>query len=268
MKQAFGWWCFNDRGIEPEALLAGAARIGYKGVDLIDERYWLLAAKHGISVTAVAGHGTLTDGLNRRENASRIVAELRANIAKAAQWHIPILICFSGNRCGRNDEDSIAACAETLRRVAPMAAAAGVTLAIELLNSKVDHPDYQCDRTELGIRLCEAVQSPSVKLLYDVYHMQVMEGDVIRTIQRHSGHFAHYHTAGNPGRGELGENQELNYGAIFRAILATGYSGTIAHEFVPPPDVDPLEALARAFAFTTMAGPSCKGPAEPAPVTC
>jgi len=233
----------------------GAAKIGYTGVDLIDERYWPLAAKHGILVTAIAGHGTLTEGLNRRENASRIVAELRANIAKAARWKIPILICFSGNRGGKKDGDSIAACAETLRQVVPIAEVAGVTLAIELLNSKVDHPDYQCDRTELGIRLCDAIKSPSVKLLYDIYHMQVMEGDVIRTIQQYHGYFAHYHTAGNPGRGELDENQELNYAGIFRAILGTGYSGYVAHEFIPSPAANPLEALARAFALGTA---SCR----------
>ncbi|MDR1191465.1 MAG: TIM barrel protein [Verrucomicrobiales bacterium] len=246
LRQSFSWWCFVNRGLAPEELLRAAARIGYAGVELIDEALWPLARRHGLGIVSANGHQSIENGLNRREHATRIEAELRANIQQAARWNIPVLICFSGNRAGLADGDGMERCAETLARVAPAAADAGVTLAVELLNSKVDHRDYQADRTAWGVALCEQVNSPAVKLLYDIYHMQVMEGDVIRTIQTRHRHFAHYHTAGNPGRGQPDENQELNYPAIYRAIAATGYTGYLGHEFIPR--LDAGTALARAFA--------------------
>jgi len=244
-KQSFSWWCFANRGLEPVELLKTAAKIGYEGVELIDESLWPVATKQGLRIVTAAGHDSIAEGLNRRENAKRIEAELRANILKAEHWKIPILICFSGNRAGQNDQDGLEQSAKTLSRLAPVASDAGVTLAVELLNSKVDHADYQCDKTAWGVELCRKVSSPAVKLLYDIYHMQIMEGDIIRTIQNNHGYFAHYHTAGNPGRGQPDENQELNYGAIYRAITATGYTGFIGHEFIPKDDVP--EALAKAF---------------------
>ena len=213
--QSISWWCFANRGVEPEALLSSAAKIGYKGVDLIEEELWPTVRSHGLSITAINGHGTIDDGLNRRDNAERIEGELRASIAKAAQWKIPVLICFSGKRAGLSDAEGLQQCAETLGRVAPLAADAGVVLAMELLNSKVDHADYQCDRTAWGVKLCRQVNSPAFKLLYDIYHMQVMEGDIIRTIKAEHESFGHYHTAGNPGRGQPDETQELNYPAIY-----------------------------------------------------
>jgi hydroxypyruvate isomerase len=249
--QSFAWWCFANRGIAPEVLFSEAAKIGYHGVDLLDEALWPLARHHGLSPACIAGHGTLTNGLNRRENASRIEAELRANITKTSANDIPVLVCFSGNRGGLSDAEGLAAAAEILAHVAPAAEAAGVTLAVELLNSRVDHPDYQADHTAWGVALCEKVNSPAVKLLYDIYHMQIMEGDVIRTIERHHRHFAHYHTAGNPGRGDLDDAQELNYPAIFAAIRRTGFTGCIGHEFRPAGD--PLAALANAHALTLAA---------------
>jgi len=245
IRQSFSWWCFADRGAEPEALLAGAARMGYAGVDLIGEELWPAAKEHGLTIAAVNGHGTIEHGLNRKEDAGRIEEELRRSIEKAKEWEIPVLICFSGNREGLSDEEGLGQCAETLGRVAPLAAAAGVTLAVELLNSKVDHPDYQCDRTWWGGELCGRVKSPAVKLLYDIYHMQVMEGDVVRTIKSHNGDIAHYHTAGNPGRGQPDGTQELYYPAIYKAIAGTGYGGFISHEFIPP--MPPLEALRLAY---------------------
>jgi len=245
IRQSFSWWCFENRGVEPGALLAGAAKIGYAGVDLIGEELWPVAKRCGLAISAVNGHGTLEDGLNRRENADRIEGELRANIAKAGEWKIPVLICFSGNRGGLSDAGGIEHCAETLGRVASMAEDAGVVLAVELLNSKVDHPDYQCDHTAWGVELCRRVDSPAVKLLYDIYHMQVMEGDIIRTIRRHASAIAHYHTAGNPGRGQPDGTQEIYYPAVYRAIAETGYAGFVSHEFLPPGD--PLGALKLAF---------------------
>lgn len=240
----FSWWCFANRGVSPEALLTGAAHLGYAAVDLIDEAFWPMAQGCGLRIAAVNGHGSIESGLNRRENARRIENELLENIDKAARWNIPVLICFSGNRCGMDDETGLAICAETLGRVAPCADEAGVTLAMELLNSKVDHPDYQADRTSWGLRLCERVGSPAFGLLYDIYHMQVMEGDIIRTIREHHPHFVHYHTAGNPGRGPLNSAQELNYPAIYEAIMDTDYTGYVTHEFLPPAGADPLRALA------------------------
>jgi hydroxypyruvate isomerase len=245
ISQSFSWWCFANRGIAPETLLYGAARMGYNGVDLIEEALWPLVKRHGLSISAINGHGTISEGLNRRENSVRIEKELRANIIKAEEWSIPVLICFSGNRSGASDAAGLEQCAETLGRVAPVARDAGVTLAIELLNSKVDHPDYQCDRTAWGLDLCRQVNSPAVKLLYDIYHMQVMEGDIIRTIQSCHAHIAHYHTAGNPGRGQPDKVQELYYPAIYKAIAATGYRGVISHEFLPA--IDPLKALENAL---------------------
>ena len=244
LQQAFAWWSFSRRGVDDEPLLAAAARLGYMGVDLLDEALWPLAARHGLRVTAINGH-SLGLGLNRREHASAITAEVERNLRQAERWKIPVLICFTGNRDGLDDPAGLSACAETLADLAPRAAAAGVTLAVELFNSKVDHPNYQGDHVDFGVRLCESVHSPAVRLLYDIYHMQIMDGDVIRTIQKHHGWFCHYHTAGNPGRGQPDATQELNYPAIYRAIAGTGYRGLISHEFFPAND--PVDALSRAF---------------------
>ncbi len=245
LPQSFSWWCFANRGVEADALLAGAAQIGYRGVDLIEEELWPKVRHHGLTITAIGGHGTLEDGLNRSENAARIEREIRDNIAKAHQWKIPILICFSGNRHGADDEAGLSECAKTLGRVAPEAEAAGVVLAMELLNSKVDHKGYQCDCTSWGVELCRRVNSPAMKLLYDIYHMQIMEGDIIRTIQANHDYFAHYHTAGNPGRGQPDITQEIFYPAIYHAIAETGYNGFVSHEFIP--SGDPLDALKKAY---------------------
>lgn len=252
IEQAFSWWCYTGRGVEPEDILKHAADIGFVGVDLVGEDHWPLVKDHGLRITAISGHKTF--GLNRRENAAAIEAELRESIAKAEKWGISKLICFSGNREGLDDETGLAICVETLAKLAPVAENAGITLLLEMLNSKVDHIDYQADHTAFGVRLCEAVASPSVRLLYDIYHMQVMEGDLIRTIQQNHQWFEHYHTAGNPGRGQPDSTQEIYYPAIYRAIAATGYQGVISHEFVPKGD--PLMALHRAYqeCFNALAG--------------
>lgn len=245
LPQSFSWWCFANRGVDSGALLSAAAKAGYTGVDLIEEQLWGEARRRGLAIAAVNGHASIADGLNRRENAARIEKELRENIAKAEKWRIPVLICFSGNRAGQDSGTGLECCAELLVRMAPIAVEAGVTLALELLNSKVDHPDYQADRSEWGVELCRRVGSPGFKLLYDIYHMQVMEGDIIRTIRSHHDLIAHFHTAGNPGRGQPDSAQELQYPAIYRAIEATGYRGFVSHEFVPCGD--PVAALQKAF---------------------
>ena len=245
MKQALSWWCFAGRGVENEALLAAAKKMGYLGVDLIDESLWPLVKKAGLELTAQNGHGSIDSGFNRAENFPRIEKELTANIAKAKKWKIPALICFSGVRAGLSDEAGAEACVKSLQKLAPIAEEAGVVLTVELLNSKVDHPDYQCDHTAWGIDVCRRVGSPAVKLLYDIYHMQIMEGDLIRNIREGHEFFAHYHTAGNPGRGQPDGSQEIFYPAVYRTIAETGYTGFIAHEFIPT--ADPIAALESAF---------------------
>jgi hydroxypyruvate isomerase len=251
IRQSFCYPCFKPAGMNLDQLCREAASIGYAAVELwwrgpeFDE---LVAAarKHRLVIASMCGHGTLTDGLNSRENHDRIEAELRESIGVAAELGIPGLICFSGNRNeGQSEQDAIEATAEGLRRVAPQAEEKGVNLNIELLNSKVDHPGYQCDHTAWGVEVCERVGSPRVKLLYDIYHMQVMEGDVIRTIRDNIRRIGHFHTAGNPGRNDMDDEQELNYAAICKAIARSGYDLFVAHEFSPKGDK--VEALRRAF---------------------
>jgi hydroxypyruvate isomerase len=244
LKQSISWWCFPN--VEPETLVRAAADIGYAAFELVEPEHWPLIREHGLAIASMRGHESITDGLNRRENRDRITREIAANLELAVQWGVPNLICFSGNRSAAPDDTTGAEItAENLRGVAKMAEDAGVTLVIELLNSRVDHPDYQCDRTAWGVSVVEMVNSPRVKLLYDIYHMQIMEGDIIATIRQHHRHFAHYHTAGVPGRHDIDESQELYYPAIMRAIAATGYDGYIGQEFLPTGD--PIAALRRAF---------------------
>ena len=245
MKQSFAWWCFAPHVESPETLLRAAATIGYQGVDLVDQQYWPLVKGCGLAITAIGGHQSIAEGLNRRENHDRIERELTASLELAVQWDIANLICFSGNRAGLDDEAGAEQTAAGLRRVAGAAEDAGVTLVLELLNSKVDHPDYQCDRTLWGVKVCQWVDSPRVKLLYDIYHMQIMEGDLVRTIAAYHPYVAHYHTAGNPGRHEINSGQEINYRAVVRAISATGYTGYLGQEFIPRGD--PIGSLRQAF---------------------
>ena len=232
-KASMTWWSFAEREIEARDLIPAVAAMGYDGIELADETLWPAIAETGLAIVSHRGHGTIESGLNRRENHDRIEAELLANLELAQRWAVPVLICFSGTRDGVADEVGIENTALGLSRVAKAAEQAGVTLALELLNSKVDHPGYQCDRTGWGLAVIERVSSPRVKLLYDVYHMQVMEGDVIRTIETHHDAFAHYHVAGNPGRHEPDHAQELWYPAIYRAIAATGFDGYVGMEYIP-----------------------------------
>jgi hydroxypyruvate isomerase len=244
MRQGFSHWCFENL-IEARDLFKGAREIGFSAVELLPESLFSLARESGLQISAINGHTTIESGLNERENHARIELEILVNLKLAEKWAIPNLICFSGNKRELNFETGAQITAEGLARVAKHAENAGVNLILELLNSKVDHPDYQCDNTKFGLKVCELVNSRRVKLLYDIYHMQIMEGDIIRTIQRHHSGFAHYHTAGNPGRNELDEAQELNYVAIAKAISSTGFDGFITHEFVPKND--PIAGLEQAF---------------------
>ena len=243
MKQSLSWWAFYRQGVTPQMLVTEAKRIGYAGFDLVPQEHWGLVNDAGLTVTCVGGHSSLTDGLNRRENHDRICREIEENLIKAMQNWIPNLVVFSGNRTG--SDDGTDATVEALRRVVPFAEEVGVTLILELLNSKKDHPNYEADRTHWGASICEQVNSKRVKLLYDIYHMQVMEGDVIATVGANHAQIAHYHTAGVPGRRDLDDAQELYYPAIVRAIEATGFDGFLGHEFLPKGDTIP--AMEEAF---------------------
>jgi hydroxypyruvate isomerase len=251
LKQSFCYPMYTTDSVDFTTICDAAARIGYPAVE-----WWFrddafaeqvaIARQHGLTVASICGHRDLSSGLNDPGEHDRIEAELRESIALAAEHGIPNLICFSGNRRnGQTDADAIDACAAGLARIAPLAEAEGVMLNMELLNSKVDHPGYQCDQTAWGVAVCEKVNSPNVKLLYDIYHMQIMEGDVIRTIRETIPWIGHFHTAGNPGRRDLDDAQELNYRAICTAIRETGYDRYLAHEFKPKGD--PIAALAAAF---------------------
>ena len=239
--------CFGpfSRGQDPARLIAAAADIGYASVEMLPEEHWPAVRDHGMEIAVLVGHASLPDGLNDPANHDRIERELKENIDKAAENRIPGLIVFSGNRAGRSAQEGLDHCVEGLLRVKGHAEARGVNLCMELLNSKVDHPDYQCDRTEWGVEVCRVVDSPRVKLLYDIYHMQIMEGDLVRTIDTHHEWIAHYHTAGNPGRRDLDEDQEIQYPPVMRAIARSGYTVFVGHEYSPKGDA--IESMRAAF---------------------
>jgi hydroxypyruvate isomerase len=245
ISKSVAWWCFVPEKLTPKQFVRAVTDAGYKAVELVPPEYWSLVTDHGLAISAIAAHQPLTIGLNRRDLHERLEEEICVSIANAQRLTIPSLICFSGNRNGLDDQAGAEITTEGFARVARAAELAGIDLALELLNSKVDHPDYQADRTAWGIQVCQAVASPRVKLLYDIYHMQIMEGDIIRTIRSAKNFISYYHTAGNPGRNDLDEDQELYYPAILRTIKETGHSGYITHEFVPKGD--PTIALKSTF---------------------
>lgn len=242
LKQAISRWATNNLD---ETGLKKVLKIGITGMEMPPENEYQMLRDLGFTVVSIVGHKSLEDGLNKTSNHARIADEIRAALEVAKQFEIPNLICFSGNRNGISEEEGAANTIEGLRLVAKDAEAAGVTLIPELLNSKVDHPDYQCDHTAWGVKIIEGVASPRVKLLYDIYHMQIMEGDLIRTIRDNHQHIAHYHTAGNPGRKDLDDQQEIFYPPIVRAIVETGYDGWLGHEFTPKGDI--IASLQQAF---------------------
>ena len=234
LRQSVSKWCF-DSWWSLETLAANCAKIGIKGIDLIGANDWPTVKKHGLTPTMAPGAGSISNGWNRKDNHDRFVEEMKRNLDLAAEAGVPNVICMSGERKGLPDDEGIKNCVEGLKRVAGYAERKKVTMCMELLNSKVDHKDYQCDRTAWGVEVVKGVGSPRFKLLYDIYHMQIMEGDVIRTITDNIQHIGHFHTAGNPGRKDLDEEQELFYPAIMRAIAKLTeegkYNGYVAHEF-------------------------------------
>ena len=250
IKQAICYPMFRDR-MSLDAFMEAAERIGYAAVDLwrrdgqFAEIVAAAKARH-LAIASCVGHDDANHGLNQRENHARIEQELAQSIDVAAQHHIPGLICFSGaRREGLTDRQGAETAAAGLRRIAPYAEKKGINLVLEVLNSKIDHPGYQADHMAWAVDVCRWVNSPRVKILCDIYHMQIMEGDLIRTIRTYAAFIGHYHTAGNPGRHDLDGDQEINYPAVCRAIAATGYDGYVGHEFSPVGD--PVTAMENAF---------------------
>ena len=244
-RQSVARWCFSRTPIDE--LCREAKRIGLAGIDLLSENEWSEPAKHGLACAVANGPGPIPDGWNRPDLHDKLVAESERLLPLVARAGIPQMIVFSGNRRGMSDGEGIANCAAGLRRIMPTAERFGVTVVMEMLNSKVDHKDYHADRTEWAAQVARGIGSARFKLLYDVYHMQIMEGDVVRTIGQYAPFIGHYHTAGVPGRHELDDTQELNYGRIARAIAATSFAGFVAHEFIPTRD--PFVKLAEAQAI-------------------
>jgi len=243
IRQSVSRWCYAK--IPLPDLCRAVAGMGVPAIDLLDPPDWQVVREHGLICSmGYGGGGSIREGLNNPANHDRIVGNLIEAMPKAAAMGVPNLITFFGNRQGRGDREAIDNCVTALSRLKGAAEEHGVTICVELLNSKVDHADYHGDRTPFGVEVAAAVNSPRVKLLYDIYHMQIMEGDVIRTIRQHHAHIAHYHTGGVPGRHELDDTQELQWATICRAIVETGFKGYLAHEFVPTRD--PLTSLREA----------------------
>ena len=247
IKQSVCKWCYANMTVDE--LSANAKKMGFVSVELLDPSDFETVKKHGLVCAMTNAPGDprtrIPKGFNRVENHSWLVPLYNDAIVKVKQANFPNLICFSGNRDGLGDDEGLENCAKGLREIIPVAEREGVTICMELLNSKVNHPDYQCDHSAWGVKLVEKVGSERFKLLYDIYHMQIMEGDVIRTIKDKHRAFGHYHTGGNPGRHEIDESQELYYPAIMRAIQETGFTGYVAQEFVPAKD--PMTSLADAY---------------------
>jgi hydroxypyruvate isomerase len=241
-KQSASHWCISQLSDDD---FKKVFEIGITGVEMPPADQYQKFRDLGFTIATIGGHKSLEDGLNKKENHQRIADELRASLEVAKQFEIPNLICFSGNRNGKSEQEGAENTIEGLNLVKADAEAAGVNLVVELLNSKVDHKDYQCDHTSWGVQVVTAVNSPRVKLLYDIYHMQIMEGDLIRNIRDNIEHIAHFHTAGNPGRKDLDDQQEIYYPAVARAIHETGYDGWLGHEFGPKGDA--IAALRQAY---------------------
>lgn len=242
VKQSVSRWCYGK--IPLEELVRAAKEMGLVGIDLIGPKEWPVVQKYELVPTMVPGAGGIANGLNDKANHAKCMEEFKKNIEAAAKNKLRNVITFSGNRRGKSDEEGWDNCTLILKEAVKTAEDEGVTICMELLNSKVDHKDYQCDKTAWGVELCKRVNSPHFKLLYDIYHMQIMEGDIIRTIRDNIQYIAHFHTGGNPGRHEIDDTQELNYPPIMKAIVETGFDGYVAHEFVPVRD--PLTSLKEA----------------------
>lgn len=229
-----------------DELCVAIKKIGFNAIDLVGPQGWDTLKAHGVECSMCNGAELgIPKGWNDPQYHEQLIKNYTELIPQVAKYGYKNLICFSGNRNGMDDETGMKNCAEGLKKIMGVAEKHGVMIQMELLNSKVNHKDYMCDLSPWGVELCKMVGSENFKLLFDIYHMQIDEGDIIRSIQTHHQYFGHYHTAGNPGRNELDENQEINYPAVMRAIVATGYKGYVSHEFIPKSE-DKIAALAQA----------------------
>ncbi|HET7108383.1 MAG TPA: TIM barrel protein [Candidatus Acidoferrum sp.] len=243
IRQSVSRWCYEK--IPLEELCEKGAAMGLQAIDLLNEGEWEVPRRYGLVCSmGYGGGGEIRSGLNRVENHAKIESALRKSLPRAAKLGVANVITFSGNRGGMSDLEGGKNTIAGLNRVKKIAEDHGVTICMELLNSKVDHQDYMCDHTAWGVRVMEAVNSPRVKLLYDIYHMQIMEGDLIRTIKENIQWLGHFHTGGVPGRHELDDTQEVNWAGVMRGIAGTNYAGYVAHEFIP--EREPLRSLAEA----------------------
>lgn len=240
-------WCFNQLSVEELAI--AVKEMGIKAIDLVGPKDWPTLQKYGLESSMCNGAEiNLVKGFNDKQYHATLLKNYSDMIPLVAKAGYKNLICFSGNRAGKDDETGLTNSTEGLKQLMALAEKHKVTLVMELLNSKIDHKDYQCDKTPWGVELVKRVGSENFKLLYDIYHMQIDEGDVIRTIKANHQYIAHYHTAGVPGRHELDELQELNYPAIMKAIVGTGFKGFVAQEFIPV-KADKLASLRQAIAL-------------------
>jgi hydroxypyruvate isomerase len=251
LRQSVSRWPYSRIPL-PEFCRACKA-MGIVAIDLLQPEEWALVRDAGL--VSSMGYPTkrqdfIATGFNNPANHAMLLRELETTIPLAAKAGVPNVIAMFGNRYGASDADAIAACVAGLSKIKPLAEEQQVTVCVELLNSKIDHAGYQGDHTAFGAAVIEGVGSPRVKLLYDIYHMQIMEGDVIRTVRAHAAHIGHFHTGGVPGRHELDDTQELNWHAVARAIADTNFTGYIAHEFVPTRE--PLVSLQQAVQICTV----------------
>ncbi len=236
-------WCY--RGMALPDFFKGVIDRGLTAVDLLNEEQWTQAKAAGLQCSlAYVGAGGINEGLNDPKHHELLITAMKTGLPKLKAAGIPSAICFFGKRNGMADAEGIKNSIACLQQIKPIAEENGVNVIVELLNSKVNHPDYIGDKTPYGAEIIRAVNSPNIKLLYDIYHMQIMEGDVIATINKYKDAIGHYHTGGVPGRNELDATQELNWPAVTEAIIATGYKGYFAHEFIPKRD--PMTSLGEA----------------------
>jgi hydroxypyruvate isomerase len=248
MKQSVCRWCYSS--IPLDVLCRDVAEMGIASVELLSENEWATPRQFGLTCAVSNGPSTIPVGFNRPDQHDRLVAESERLLPLIAAAGIPQMIVFSGNRDGMSDAEGLANCVVGLKRIMPTAERLGVTVIMELLNSKVDHKDYMCDHTPWGVELARQVGSRRFRLLYDIYHMQIMEGDVIRTIRDNFAEIGHYHTGGVPGRHEIDGSQELNYPRIMMTLAELGYTGFVGQEFVPVRE--PMVSLKEAYTLCNV----------------
>lgn len=245
IKQSVCGGCLRKARMDAEQTASLLTKMGVVGRDLVGRDDWPLLKKHGLVATMVSGAGSIRKGLNDKSMHPKFLDDFKNNIKAAAEYKWPNVICMAGDRKGISDEEGMDNCHTILKEAVKIAEDHQVTICMELLNSRVNHPGYMCDKSTWGFKLCRRVDSPRFKMLYDIYHMQIMEGDLIATIRKNIKYIGHFHTAGVPGRHELDENQEIYYPAVMRAIVEAGYTGYVAHEYTPVRD--PVESLVQAI---------------------